>query len=86
MIDPSVRAMEYQLHQYREEHHALKYNMSLHIVFEQATDPSTITEPAVVLVSEQFEVYADTDITELLQETSKQLQNRVGTYEGLGSG
>ena len=86
MIDPSVRAMEYQLHQYREEHHALKYNMSLHIVFEQATDPSTITEPAVVLVSEQFEVYTDTDITELLQETSKQLQNRIESYEGLGSG
>ena len=58
--------MEYQLHQYREEHHALKFNMSIHVAFEQATDPSIVTEPAVVLVSEQFEVYADTDITELL--------------------
>ena len=62
MIDPSVQAMEYQLDQYREEHHALKFNMSLHVVFEQATDSSIVTEPAVLLVSEQFEIYADTKI------------------------
>ena len=86
MIDPSVRAMEYQLYQYREEHHALKFNMSLHIVFEQATDSSITTEPAVVLVSEQFEVYADTNIDEILGEVSRQLKNRIETYEGLGSG
>ena len=78
--------MEYQLYQYREDEKALKFNMSLHIVFEQATDPSIITEPAVVLVSEQFEVYADTSINEALQEISKQLKNRVESYEGLGSG
>ena len=53
--------------------------MSLHVVFEQATDPSIITEPAVVLVSEQFKLYADTNINEILQEASKQLKNRVET-------
>ena len=60
--------------------------MSLHIVFEQATDPLIVTEPSVVLGSEQFEVYADTNINETLQEASKQLKNRVESYEGLGSG
>ena len=74
MIDPSV-----QLYQYREDEQSLKFNMSLHVVFEQATDPSIITEPAVVLVSEQFELYADTNINEILQEASKQLKNRVET-------
>ena len=86
MIDPSVHAMEYQLYQYREDERALKFNMSLHIVFEQATDSSVVTEPAVVLVSEQFEVYADTSIDEALQEVSKQLKNRIESYEGVGSG
>ena len=86
LIDPSVQAMEYQLYQYRKDVQALKFNMSLHIVFEQATDPSIVTEPAVVLVSEQFEVYANTNISEALQEVSKQLKNRVESYEGLGSG
>lgn len=46
--------------------------MSLHVVFEQSTNPSIVTEPAVVLVNEQFELYFDTDIDEALLKTAKE--------------
>ena len=60
--------------------------MSLHVKFEQAVDPSIVTVPPVVLVTEQFEVYEDTDIPELLKICSEQLQNRIDSYQGMGSG
>ena len=41
---------------------ALKYNMAFHVVLEKSTDPDVVTDPPVVLVSEQLEVYANTDI------------------------
>ena len=86
MLEASNLAMEYQLKQYRQERQALKFNMALHINFEQAVDPSIVTPPPAVLVNEQFEVYADTDINELLHEASKQLQNNIEAYETTGSG
>ena len=86
LIDASTRAMKNHLDQYRRERRALKFNTSLHANFEKAVDPSIVTIPPAVLVTEQFEVYADTDIEDLLREASKQLQNYIETYEGTGSG
>ena len=54
--------------------------MSLHVKFEQSTDSSIVTQPPVVLITEQFEVYDETDISELLRECSKQLQNKIEGY------
>ena len=86
LIDASARAMKNHLDQYCRERKALKFNMSLHVNFEKAVDPSFVTIPHAVLVTEQFEVYADTDIEDLLRDASKQLQNRIENYEGTGSG
>ena len=86
LITASTLAMQERLEKYRSENHALKFNMSLHLNFEQAVDPSIVTTPPAVLVSEQFEAYADTNINELLHEASKQLENRIECYEGTGSG
>ena len=36
--------------------------MALHIKFEKAAEPSIVTDPPIVLVTEQFKVYEDTDI------------------------
>ena len=49
---------------------AIKINMSLHVVFEKAIDSTVVTGPPIVLVAEQFEVYAATDIEECLQQYS----------------
>ena len=54
--------------------------------FEKATDPTVITDPPVVLASEQFEIYNDTDINEVLDMIVKQLINRIEIYDGIGSG
>ena len=78
--------MRDHLDQYRLDNHALKFNMSLHINFEQSTDPDIVTTPPAVLVTEQFEIYMDTNITDLLHEAAKQLENRIECYEGTGSG
>ena len=36
--------------------------MALYAVFEKAVDPAVKTDPPVCLVSEPFEVYADTNL------------------------
>ena len=86
LLNASTKAMEYQLQQYRRDEHSLKFNMSLHLNFEQAVDSSNVTNPHVVLLTEQFEIYADSEIANLLELAFKQLENRIETYEGVGSG
>ena len=86
IINSSCSTMSSKLEEYKKENHALKFNMTIHVKFEQSTDSSIVTNPPVVLVSEQFEVYLHTDIPELLNIIAKQLENRIETYEGTGSG
>ena len=58
----------------------------LHAVFVKAVDPAVTTDPLVVLTSELFEVYADTDISECLEKVYKQILNYIEVYERNGSG
>ena len=59
LIHKSVPAMKHHLEEYREERRAVKFNMSLHVIFEKAADPSVVSDPPAVLVSEQMEFYKD---------------------------
>ena len=86
LINSSTQSMTNHLEQYRTENHALKFNMAIHMNFEQSVDCTIVTDPPVVLVTEQFEAYMTDDIPYLLKEASKQLENRIETYEGTGSG
>ena len=65
--------METKLSEYRTNKNSLKYSMAIHVEFEKATDPNIITDPPVVLQSEQFEVYNDTSIQDQLAKVAKQL-------------
>ena len=71
---------------FRKVNKALKFNMALHVIFEKATDQDVKPEPPVCLVSEQLEVYADTNLPELLDFVKKQLIDQIDTYEQNGSG
>ena len=86
LINKSVPAMKGHLEEYQQQRRACKFNMSLHVLFEKAADPSVVSDPPVVLISEQMELYEDTDVNELLTTTSEQLANRIETYEMVGSG
>ena len=86
LLQSSVQEMASRLKQYRQTEQSLKFSMSIHVNFEQSVDSSIVTDPPAVLVSEQFEIYADTDIDETLKLAAKQLENRIETYEGIGSG
>ena len=86
LLNISAATMDGHILRYQQKYLAFKFNMALHIKFEKAADPSIVTDPPVVLVTEQFEVYEDTDIKELLYLCSLQLQNRVESYEGTESG
>ena len=70
LIDASTTAMKGHLDRYRQTLHALMLNMSLHVNFEKAVDSTVTTVPPALLVTEQFEVYGDTDINELLRQCS----------------
>ena len=86
LIHKCVPAMKHHLEEYREERRAAKFNTSLHVTFERGADPSVVSDPPAVLVSEQMEFYKDTDIDELLKLTADQLVNRIESYEMTGSG
>ena len=45
-----------------------------------------MSDPPAVLVSEQMELYEDTDIDVVLKLTADQLVNRIESYEMTGSG
>ena len=85
-LKDGILAMERKLSTFRYARIALKFTMALHAVFEQSSNPSIITEPPACLVSEPFEVYADTNIKEQLINTYKQLLNEIDVYERNGSG
>ena len=86
LVKNSTSAMKSYIENYRDEHTSLKFNMSIHVNFVKAVDASIVTDPPVVLVTEQMEVYDDTDIDELLSICSQQLINRIEAYEQTGSG
>ena len=86
LLDQTIAAVKDHLLRERHRQRAIKFNMSLHAVFEKAVDSSIVTDPPTVLVTDQFEVYAVTDLDECLQQCSMQLHNRIECYEGTGSG
>ena len=43
LIDSSTSIMETKLKRYVKKYKALKFNMSLHVIFEQAVDPAIVT-------------------------------------------
>ena len=86
LLNESTMAMYGKLSTYQQSRRALKFNMGVHVIYEQATNADILTDPPVVLQTEQFEVYEDTDLNELLITCSEQLQNRIATYESVGSG
>ena len=86
LLDRSTRDMKSRLIGFRSKNPALKFNMAIHITFQQESDDSITTFPPVVLVTEQMELYPDDNLEELLKTCSNQLQNRITNYEGCGSG
>ena len=85
-MNAAIQAMEGKLSHFRMDKQSLKFSMAIHVEFEKATDPDVITDPPVVLQSEQFEVYHDTSIKEQLEKAAKQLDKNIEVYEQCGSG
>lgn len=83
-LDEAIFAMENKLQAFRSKERALKFSMAIHIEFEKATDANIITDPAVVLQSEQFEIYKGTKIKIELEKVIKQLEVSIDTYEQCG--
>ena len=85
-IEHSVDAMTSRIKQFRIKNKALKFSMSLHLIFEKATDSSILTIPPVCLTTDQLEMYQNTNLLELLDFVKKQLINQIEIYEQGGSG
>jgi len=86
LLNKSTSSTAGKIHAFLQTRHALKFNFGVSVIYEQAINPAIITDPPVTLYTEQFEVYNDTNIKELLQTASIQLQNRLVAYESVGSG
>ena len=80
-LNEAIFAMENKLQAFRSKERSLKFSMSIHVEFEKATDANIITDPAVVLQSEQFEIFNGTNIKRELKKAVKQLETSIDTYE-----
>ena len=70
----AIHAFVNTIDDYRNRHHdALKFKLVLKAVFEKATDPEVVTDPAVVLHTENIEVYQATNILEELENAEEQV-------------
>ena len=85
-LEKSTSAMHEKLYRFQNAKKPIKFNMSLHAVFVQAKDEEITTHPPIVLVTEQHEVYMDTDIDEILSACAIQLGDRIVAFERNGSG
>ena len=86
LLEDAAGKMQNYILRYQRRQEPIKLNMSIHLDFMQATDESIVTFPPVVLVTDQQEVYQDTNVNELLKTCATQLDNRIMSYEGNGSG
>ena len=71
---------------YRHQHHSLKFNLSLHVIFEKAIDPEIKTDPPVILNTEPLAIYSSDNIAKELKKAEKQIVNFIDAYERNGSG
>ena len=73
-VSHAIHAFVNTIDDYRNNHHdALKFKLVLKAVFEKATDPEVVTDPAVVLHTENIEVYQATNILEELENAEEQV-------------
>ena len=86
VIESSTQAMSLRLERFRTDRRALKFMMTLHAVFEKATDPSIVTSPPAVLCTEAFEVYEGDDLQQLLCDAADQIENRIQVWQADKSG
>ena len=71
----------------REHTGRLKFTMSIHAVFEKATDPEIKTVPPAVLTTDPAAVYlSDKNLDRRLLNESEELFELIEGYEGNGSG
>ena len=69
------------------KHLALKITFSLHCVFHKVSDESITTSPPAVLNTEPFEIYASTNVENILSVlVPEQLKSRIDSYTSTGSG
>ena len=82
----SIFAMERKISEYHVRRQALKFTMAIHAVFVKANDSSIETNPAVVLNTQPFQVYAVTDIPACLVSVYEQLISGIELFQRNGFG
>ena len=69
-LGSTTAAMKGKIERYSRNNLAAKFNMAIHVVFQQETDETIVTKPPIVFVTEQFEVYPDNDLDSILKTCS----------------
>ena len=69
------------------KHLSAKIAFSLHCVFHKVSDESILTVPPAVLSTEPFEIYASTDVQNILSVLApEQIKSRIDSFVSTGSG
>ena len=85
-VKDSISAMERKITKYEVRRQALKFTMAIHAVFVKANDSSIETNPAVVLNTQPFQVYAVTDVPTCLVNAYEQLISDIELFQRNGCG
>ena len=82
----STREMHEKLRRYQTAKIPIKFNMAIQAVFMQAKDHDLVTVPPVYLVTDQDELYPESDLSALLTTFAGHLGTRITAFEGNDSG
>ena len=72
--------MRDKLERYQRAKTPIKFNMAIQAVFMQSKDEDILTVPPVYLVTDQQEVYQDTDLNYVLTGSAIQLGDRITAF------
>ena len=86
LLKESIMEMEKNLADYVAKNGPVRVNFCLEATFVKSTDDSIRTNPNIMLMTEQFEIFKATKLTKIFVEGVKQLINRVVDFQSTGSG
>ena len=86
LLKKSIMEMEKNLADYIAKNGPVRVNFCLEATFVKSTDDSIRTNPNIMLMTEQFEIFKGTKLTIIFAEAVKQLINRVVDFQNTGSG
>ena len=85
-LSSALKKVAERLELEREKNHSNKVYLSLQAAFYKAADPSIVTDPAPFFNTEPIRLFPSTDVSEIINIFTSNLQQQIDNYQTNGSG